>query len=81
MNEQIQFWVYGGPEQELLFKMLSTSTFEGVYKAWTDRYGPQYFHFVYNSKKILPQQTPEELGIQNNDVVQVSTVSETYKLG
>lgn len=72
MSSQIQFWVYGGEGKELLFKMTDVNTFEGVYRAWTNRYGSDFYHFTYNSQLILERQTPRDIGLKNNDIVMCS---------
>lgn len=33
---------------------------------------PQSVHFIYNNRKLNPKQTPSELGMQNDDVIEVT---------
>ncbi|KAG5283018.1 hypothetical protein AALO_G00037350 [Alosa alosa] len=72
-GEYIKLKVIGQDNSEIHFKVKMTTSLKKLKESYSKRQGvqPDMLRFLFEGQRILDHQTPKELGMEDEDVIEV----------
>ncbi|KAI9020732.1 ubiquitin-related domain-containing protein [Phycomyces nitens] len=72
-NEHINLKVVGSDKSEVFFKIKRATPLKKLMDAYLDRQGkaPGSVRFLYDGNRVLPENTPEQLDMDDGDCIDV----------
>lgn len=72
-SDHLNIRVSGHGQSEIFFKIKKTTQLKKLMEAYCERLGkqPGSLRFLFDGQRISPNDTPQQLGLQNEDCIEV----------
>lgn len=72
-SDHLNIRVAGHGQSEIFFKIKKTTPLKKLMEAYCERLGkqPGSLRFLFDGQRISPNDTPQQLGLQNEDCIEV----------